>query len=278
MKLITWNIQWGLGADGVMDPARIVAHAKSMADFDVLCLQEVAHNFPELAGRPEHDQFRFFSDLLPEFEAAGFAPLEIRDADGRPKRFGNLILSRFPVIQVLRHTLPWEAAATRNMPRGLIETIVATPSGPLRIMTTHLEYSHPQLRAAQVEAVRDIHRMACDRAMTPREDGPGTYVLTSAPVSAILTGDFNMRPDDPTKTRISDPYPGGQMRLMDSWTVANPSTPHPDSACIVDQSFAAPHCCDYVFVTEDLVSRLSRVVYDTETRVSDHQPVLMELV
>ena len=24
MKLITWNIQWGLGADGVMDPARIV--------------------------------------------------------------------------------------------------------------------------------------------------------------------------------------------------------------------------------------------------------------
>ena len=58
MKLITWNIQWGLGADGVMDPARIVAHARSLADFDVLCLQEIADNFPELAGTPEHDQFR----------------------------------------------------------------------------------------------------------------------------------------------------------------------------------------------------------------------------
>jgi endonuclease/exonuclease/phosphatase family metal-dependent hydrolase len=134
------------------------------------------------------------------------------------------------------------------------------------------------LRAAQVEALREIHRMACDRAGTPREDGPGTYVRTHAPVSAILTGDFNMRPEDPTKTRISDPYPGGLMRMLDSWKVLNPSTPHPDSACIVDQSFAPPHCCDYVFVTEDLVPRLFRVVYDTETRVSDHQPVLIELI
>ena len=267
----------GPGVDGVMDPARIVAHARSMADFDVLCLQEVADNFPELAGRPDHDQFRLLAELLPEFEAAGFAPLEIRDAAGRPKRFGNMILSRFPVIQVLRHTLPWEGAETRNMPRGLIEAIIATPCGPMRIMTTHLEYSHPQLRAAQVEAVRDIHRMACDRARTPREDGPGTYVRTAAPVSAILTGDFNMRPDDPTKTRISDPYPGSQMQLVDSWTALNPTAPHPDSACIVDQSFAPPHCCDYVFVTQDLVPRLSRVVYDTETRVSDHQPILIEL-
>ncbi len=278
MELITWNIQWGLGADGVMDPARIVAHARSMADFDVLCLQEVADNFPELAGTPDHDQFRLLAELLPGFDAVGFAPLEIRDAPGRPKRFGNMILSRFPVIQVLRHTLPWDGAETRNMPRGLIEAAIAMPCGPMRIMTTHLEYSHPPLRAAQVEAVREIHRMACDRARTPREDGPGTYVRTAAPVSAILTGDFNMRPDDPTKARISDPYPGSQMQLVDSWTALNPTAPHPDSACIVDQSFAPPHCCDYVFVTQDLVPRLNRVVYDSETRVSDHQPVFIELL
>ena len=39
MKLITWNIQFGVGVDGRLDLARIMAHARSMADFDVLCLQ-----------------------------------------------------------------------------------------------------------------------------------------------------------------------------------------------------------------------------------------------
>ena len=44
MKLITWNIQWCRGVDGAVDPARIIEHARDFADFDVLCLQEVARN------------------------------------------------------------------------------------------------------------------------------------------------------------------------------------------------------------------------------------------
>lgn len=47
MKLITWNIQWARGMDNRVDPARVVAHARQMTDFDVLCLQEVADNFPD---------------------------------------------------------------------------------------------------------------------------------------------------------------------------------------------------------------------------------------
>jgi endonuclease/exonuclease/phosphatase family metal-dependent hydrolase len=277
MKLITWNIQWALGTDGIMDPARIVSHARAMADFDVLCLQEVADNFPELEASPAHDQFAIFADLLPGYTAIGFAPLELVGANNRPKRFGNMILTRLPVVQVLRHTLPWEAAATNNMPRGLIEAVVSTPSGPLRLMTTHLEYSHPALRAAQVEAIRDIHRAACDRHETQRSDGPGTYIRTATTTSAILTGDFNMRPDDPTKLRISDAFPGHQSLLLDSWTVAHGDMPHPHSACIVNQSFAPPHCCDYVFITPDLAPRLRKVTYDIATRVSDHQPILIEV-
>ena len=45
MKLITWNIQWGLGIDGRVDLKRIVDDARRIADFDVLCLQEVSDNF-----------------------------------------------------------------------------------------------------------------------------------------------------------------------------------------------------------------------------------------
>ncbi|MCP8940329.1 endonuclease/exonuclease/phosphatase family protein [Alsobacter sp. SYSU M60028] len=277
MKLITWNIQWGLGADGIMDPARIVAHAREMADFDVLCLQEVAANFPELAGGPGHDQFALIAGLLPGYRAVAFAPLEFDDAQGRPKRFGNALFSRLPVAQALRHTLPWGAAATRNMPRGLVEAVVHAGGAPVRVMTTHLEYSHPALRQAQVEAIRELHRAACAREATPREDGPGTYVRRPGAVSAILCGDFNMRPEDLTLHRLAEPFGDGAPRFVDAWRALNGDAPHPDSACIVDQSFAPPHCCDYVFVTEDIAPRLRRVVYDVDTRVSDHQPVLVEL-
>ena len=50
MKLVTWNIQWCRGCDGRVDPERIVDHARAFADFDVLCLQEVAANFSTLKG------------------------------------------------------------------------------------------------------------------------------------------------------------------------------------------------------------------------------------
>ena len=67
MKLITWNIQWGRGVDGRVDLERIVRTARALADFDVLCLQEVADHFPGLEGNDERDQFAELSRLLPGY-------------------------------------------------------------------------------------------------------------------------------------------------------------------------------------------------------------------
>ena len=50
MKLVSWNVQWCRGIDGRVDPNRIAAEAKRIADPDVFCLQEIARNFPEMAG------------------------------------------------------------------------------------------------------------------------------------------------------------------------------------------------------------------------------------
>ena len=277
MKLITWNIQWALGMDGIMDPARVVRHAREMADFDVLCLQEVSDNFPELQANDGADQFAAFADLLPGYTAVDGVALDILGPGGRRKRFGNMLLSRYPVAQIIRYTLPWEADVTRNMPRILIEAVVLAPFGPVRVMTTHLEYSSAKLRAAQVQGIREAHRTACAREATPREDGPGTYARVPGSRAAILTGDFNMKPDDPLKSRISDPFDGGTPALLDVWSAKRPGEPHPPSFCLFDQTYGPIHCCDYVFATEDLVSRIERVHYDTTTRVSDHQPVLIEI-
>ena len=45
MKLLTWNIQWGLGCDGNVDLPRIVDTAKAFCDADVFCFQEVSCGF-----------------------------------------------------------------------------------------------------------------------------------------------------------------------------------------------------------------------------------------
>ena len=277
MKIITWNIQWGLGADMVFDPARIIAHAKAMADFDVLCLQEVAANWPDLKGDASADQFELFANLLPGFDAVAGVAMETRDEAGRPKRFGNMLLTRLPVVHVMRHILPWPARATNNMVRGLIEAVVMTPTGPLRLMNTHLEYSHPDIRAAQVDAIRRIHAEACQRAVTPRNDSWGTYKFTPGATSAVFTGDFNMKPDDPLLDRLSAPFDDGSPALRDAWSLVHGDKPHPLTACIVDQSFNTPHCCDYIYVTEDLAPRIRRIICDGDTRISDHQPLLLEL-
>jgi endonuclease/exonuclease/phosphatase family metal-dependent hydrolase len=276
MKLITWNIQWARGTDDRVDPRRIIDHARAMADFDVLCLQEVAANFPDLDGNDDTDQFALFADMLPGFTAIEGIGVDVDDGRGGRKRFGNLILTRYRVAQALRHLLPWEAAATRNMPRVLVEAVAETPLGPVRLMTTHLEYSSPVLRAAQVEGIREAHRMAASRARTPRAPGPHTYAPTPNTASAILTGDFNMRPDDSALARLMAPFEDGTPPLRDLWPELMGDAPPPPTAFIVDQTYGPPGCLDYVLATPDLAARARRIVCDIDTRASDHQPILVE--
>ena len=102
----------------------------------------------------------------------------------------------------------------RSMPRMCTSTTLLAPIGPVRVMTTHLEfYSMPQ-RAAQAQALVELH------------------------------GD---RPQ------------GSTFRLFDR------------------RYGLEPIACDLVFVSEDLAARVTRLEVNTRTRVSDHQPVLIEL-
>jgi endonuclease/exonuclease/phosphatase family metal-dependent hydrolase len=275
LKLITWNIQWGRGVDGLVDLPRIVAHARTMADFDVLCLQEVADNLPDLAGSDGSNQFAELARLLPGYTIIEGIAADIPAAGGERRRFGNAIATRLPVGRVTRHILPWPADTTRSMTRGLIEAVVEAPMGPVRVLTTHLEYFSLKIRQAQVEAVRHIVADGIARANTAGEPGQGPYVPQSTPTATVLVGDFNMKPHDPEKARLGERLDASGARLVDAWTALNGAAPHPLSSCIVDQSFEPPHCCDFVFVSQGLVQRLHTIAYDVETRVSDHQPVLV---
>ena len=94
MQLVTWNTQWCCGLDGVVSPDRIVQGARALADFDVLCLQEIAVNYPRLAGDAGHDQPARIAQLLPGFQVFFGAAVDEFDANGERRRFGNLIATR----------------------------------------------------------------------------------------------------------------------------------------------------------------------------------------
>ena len=61
-----------------------------------------------------------------------------------------------------------------------------------------------------------------------------------------------------------------------SRALLNPGTPHPHTFRIYEKEEGeSPYCCDYVFVSEDIASRLRTVRVDGATQASDHQPVVV---
>ncbi|MDQ2733966.1 MAG: endonuclease/exonuclease/phosphatase family protein [Pseudomonadota bacterium] len=281
MKLVTWNIQWCLGCDGRVDPERIVAEARAFADFDVLCLQEVASNFPALEGSRGEDQFALIAALLPGFAAVPGIAVDTAAPDGTRRTFGNMILSRCPLLQVSRVLLPRPYdPSVRSMPRLLLEAVVDAPFGPLRVMTTHLEYYSGLQRAAQVEALRDWHAEACSHALGAgvRDESEGPFRRQRETVSAVLCGDFNQRPTDPFQARLMETFGGAVPAFDDAWKVLHPSHDQPPTVGVHDrEQWPEPFACDFILATHDLQGRLRAVDVDATTAASDHQPMMVDL-
>ena len=273
MLLLQWNIQWCRGMDGRVDPARIARVAKQLCDPDVCCFQEVADNFDSLAGSSGEHQSEILEDLFPGYEAHFAYAVDTPDGRGGRRHFGNLILSRLPVRQVLRHSLPWPPeAGVPNMPRVAIEAVVEAPWGLASVVTTHLEFYSTMQRRAQVEHLVELQaeREQHSRTTPATTYKSGPFQPFARPAASILTGDFNMRPEDPEVARLLQVY-------ADAWSAANPGKPHPPTFGLYDKQFASePYCCDFVFISEDLRTRVMKTHIDSETKASDHQPVIVE--
>ncbi len=301
MKLVTWNTQWCRGMDGVVSPRRIVEHARALADFDVLCLQEVAQGYPEMPGAPG-DQPAELAALLPGFRIFFGAAVDEFDASGQRQRFGNLIATRLPVLQVQHHALPWPAdPGVRSMPRMATVVTLGDPAlGVLRVMTTHLEYYSKLQRMAQARALRALQIEACTHAAAPpAPDASNSPFQSKLHTSqAILCGDFNLGPDEPEYAVIQEPFEAATnetvastaqgsgapldaspaMRLRDAWPLVHGSTAHAPTFRLFDRTYGPePVACDFVFVSDALAPRVRRVEVDGATQASDHQPVWIEL-
>lgn len=281
MKLITWNVQWFCGIDDTVDMDRVVAHARAMADFDVLCLQEVAVHYPQLTGDAGFDQVARLRELLPEYEIVFGAAVTELGRQGQRQQFGNLIATRLPIAQTQSYPLPYPPdLGKRSMPRICTTATVLSELGPIRVMTTHLEFYSRLQRMAQAKALVDLHRQACGHVVDPPlDDESGSPFQNKAHTTqAILCGDFNFETSDAEYGVIQEPAPVGISSLADAWPLAHGTRPHDPTFRLFDARYGPePICCDFVFVSGNLQRQLRGVTVDGTTQVSDHQPVLLEL-
>lgn len=281
MRIMSWNIQWGRGADGRVNLDRTIAAIRNAGAADVICLQEVARNFPGLPGGAREDELEMLAAAFPDHAAVYAAALDVPDGDGGRAQFGNLLLSRSAVGQIFRHQLPYPGdGSLPGMARVCIEAVLDSPRGGLRVLTTHLEYYSQRQRRAQVGALRGLQEEAASHGAVGqgrRERNPA-FAARPRPHSAVLCGDFNCQPGSAEYRRLQRPLAGGVSGWRDAWRVLHGDAPHLPTVGLHGAEWPGhAYCCDFFFVSADLAQRVLGLAVLADTDASDHQPVVLEL-
>jgi hypothetical protein len=307
MKIVTYNVQWFKGLDNVVDIARVLSVAREMADFDAICMQEVAVNYTALTGALQPNQPAILKQLLPGFEVF-FSPAidELSPCGTMRQQFGNLIATRLQVRQVQHTPLPYPnppmQQPTPSMQRIALTCTVQAPWGPVRLITSHLEYYNQVMRHAQTRALRELHVQGCALAAQPSKTEQGTpYQPKPLTTDTIICGDFNFESDSEeyaTMIQASDGTIGAQSleaaqrgivqtgapqtestgKLVNSFDLLHPGAAYPSTFRLFDRTYGPePVGCDFFFVSDSLAHRVKGFAVNQTTQASDHQPVLLEL-
>ncbi len=260
VRVLTWNLWWQFGPWEARQPA-ILAELERL-DPDIALLQEVWAD-------EEGDQAEHLARRL------GYHVARTTGADGGPQRFGNAILSRWPIEASEMARLPGEKGKPTH--RTVLASRVRTPAGSQLFSVTHLawQYDAGPLRMRQLEVVVGfVDRLRSDDPATP-------------PV--VLGGDFNAvaEADEIRRmTGLAEPYRPGLI-FTDCWAAAGDGPGHTWSR---DNPHAADALwprrrLDYVFVAWPRPKPLSNPVSAALAGVephggvvpSDHYAVVVEL-
>lgn len=279
--LLTWNIQYGLGCDGQVDVKRIARVAREFADADLYCFQEVSIRDSNLDQGKDENQVAILAEAFPDHRPFFAVAVDQPIAGSRDSRqFGNLILSRLPVLQVMRHLLPRPAdIGIKHMQRAALELSVKGRSTTFRIICTHIEANSQTQSMAQVAKLRALHAEAAEEHMSPPKPGQKSpYDLDPRPSGAIICGDFNFKTDAPQYQVMTSPIAPWAPQFADAWTVRHGKTPHAPTCALYDRAQwpVEPHARDFFFVTENLKPRIVDIAVNQDTDASDHQPIRLD--
>lgn len=283
MLILSFNIQYGFGRDGRYDLARA---AKVMAGADIAALQEVDRHWSRTGF---DDQPALLAQMLPDHYLAyapGFDMAAPTAADrNRRRQFGPLIAARWPILWTRTHLLPLARMLDPiNTQTCALEACIATPDGPLRVLSLHLAHVGQGERLTQIDHLLTATNPAQGGPWSGTDDEPSRNWTEGegeppCPTSALWLGDFNMEPGSAEHRRLvgHTPYhPGARYAdgLVDAvaWLGARPHTHEK-----VIAGTLALRQLDHCLVTPDLTPRLIRAWADTECPASDHFPLWVEM-
>ncbi len=301
MKIVTYNIQFGLGKDGRFNPERI---ANDVDGADIIALQEVERHWkrsgdvdqPERLGRILD---RYYWAYGPYFDVDASTPQLDGTIKNVRRQFGNMILSKTPILSTRLFPLPKSALRQRhNMVVGVFEGVVKLQNdGAMRIYNAHLGARSQHDRIMQINSIRDTIRRAPaeggawtgDLAHSLWEDHGHTLWEEDAtpppmPESFVLLGDFNLEPKDPEYDHLVGPKDGDLGRLtsaeefVDTWVAAG----HDENEGVTffadsSESDAKGMRLDYAFVDQTMKKQVLGAWIDEAAQGSDHQPYWIDL-
>jgi endonuclease/exonuclease/phosphatase family metal-dependent hydrolase len=181
--VLSYNIHHGEGIDGKLDLARIAEIIKS-ARPDLVALQEVDVETQRSGGIDQA------ADLS---RRTGMQVVFGGNLDYQGGRYGNAVLSRFPILEHRNHALPNPADTE---PRGVLEVVVShdgqVGEAQLTFLATHLDNSDEENRLVSAEWINAF--------ALKRQDSP-----------IILAGDLNAVPGSSVMVEMARSWsPTGQ--------------------------------------------------------------------
>ncbi|KRB15435.1 endonuclease [Mesorhizobium sp. Root695] len=288
MKLVTYNIQYGIGLDGQYDVGRITDAVRGA---DVVALQEVTRNNPRNGGR---DMVAEIGEALPDyfavygsnFEANIGSQVENGRAITKTFQLGNMVLSKTPILLSRNLLLPRSRSfEMMNFQRGALEALIETPLGFIRFYSIHLDHRSPVERASQIQFLRQ--RMLNYALEGGALSGVAEIGLPELPhpEAFVGMGDFNMLAGSPEYVELAGrPDHEFGMPLTADFAVdaaLRLNAAGDDLVSWVDPKQPTDpnrhKRIDYIFTSASLAKSLQRLWVDRKAVGSDHLPVWVEM-
>ena len=243
LRVLTYNIHHGQGTDGKFDLQRIASVINSF-EADLVALQEVDRKTKRASGVDQAAELARLTNMNYAYGPA----MEYSGGE-----YGEAILSRFPILEITNHNLPW---GDGSEPRAvLVVRVDSNEFGEIVFAGTHLAHDSEADRIDQAKKINDLLALYKDAGV-------------------ILAGDLNSRPDSKPMKVLSEIW------IDAAATVGKPQPTFP--------SFGANKRIDYVLIkpsiktkalqSMDPSERMHQIIIDMYKPIGNWQVVQAEVV